>query len=254
MAFVGTGLSLGRKTPRTSVCVRQTPSASRMLIDAEPPKVLAGVTLTEEDRKAYKINFIDMAKTEAANKLADFPFSEKELIEKCMLLHVKNQGVLDHSLLADDFVFVGPVVGPLSKKVFLNVFGNFDFMSGLPDLRAGIYDIRVDPFMPNRVWFTTQGRGTHSGKLDFGAIIEPTGTKVEMTPQVGSFTFNKEGQATKMTVGYVIDKDVGNCGGLGGIFAVMYAIGKPLPFPEGRPWKMSLPYWLFNKLGSIVNN
>ena len=39
------------------------------------------------------------------------------------------------------------------------------------------------------------------------------------------------------------------------MFALLYAIGSPLPFPEGRPWKMSFQYWLFTavlpKLGGL---
>lgn len=37
----------------------------------------------------------------------------------------------------------------------------------------------------------------------------------------------------------VMDRRIGNTGGLGGIYGILYAIGKPLPFPEARPWKMS---------------
>ena len=32
----------------------------------------------------------------------------------------------------------------------------------------------------------------------------------------------------------------------------MYAIGKPLPFPEAQPWKISWQYNLFQKLGALL--
>ena len=46
---------------------------------------------------------------------------------------------------------------------------------------------------------------------------------------------------------------VGNTGGLGGIFGPLVAIGKPLPFPEAKPYKMSKRYRFFNKLGQFLS-
>ena len=69
--------------------------------------------------------------------------------------------------------------------------------------------------------------------------MEPTGKRVEMTHQTNSLTFNEKGQVTKYTIGYAMDKDLGNTGGLGGIFGILYALGKPLPFPEAQPWRKS---------------
>jgi hypothetical protein len=34
---------------------------------------------------------------------------------------------------------------------------------------------------------------------------------------------------------------------------IMYAIGKPLPFPEANPWKMSKRYRAFNALGNALS-
>ena len=50
-----------------------------------------------------------------------------------------------------------------------------------------------------------------------------------------------------------MDREVGNTGGLGGLYGIMYAIGKPLPFPEARPWKMSRRYRAFQGIGNFVN-
>ena len=51
-----------------------------------------------------------------------------------------------------------------------------------------------------------------------------------------------------------MDRDVGNTGGLGGLYGVLYAIGKPLPFPEAQPWQISLRYQLFQKLGALLGS
>ena len=71
-------------------------------------------------------------------------------------------------------------------------------------------------------------------------------------PQVCSLTFNEAGLVTKYTIGYVVDRSVGNTGGLGGLYGILYAIGRPLPFPEAQPWRKSLPYWAFQEAGGIL--
>lgn len=35
-------------------------------------------------------------------------------------------------------------------------------------------------------------------------------------------------------------QDIGNSGGLGGVFGMLYAIGRPINIPEGLPYKPSL--------------
>ena len=67
-----------------------------------------------------------------------------------------------------------------------------------------------------------------------------------------SFTFDEFGKVTKFTGGYVMDKTLGNTGGLGGVFGLFYGIGKPLPFPEAKPWKPSLQFRFFSFLGQLA--
>jgi hypothetical protein len=71
-----------------------------------------------------------------------------------------------------------------------------------PDLNAGFCDFRVDPFRPNRVWFTSCFAATHTGE---GTIFgKPTGKRVECPPQTMSLSFNEDGQVTFYTGGYVM--------------------------------------------------
>lgn len=45
---------------------------------------------------------------------------------------------------------------------------------------------------------------------------------------------------------------VGNTDGLGGAFGLMWALGVPLPAPEGRPWSPSLQLRLFNSGNALA--
>ena len=82
--------------------------------------------------------------------------------------------------------------------------------------------------------------------------IKATNVVVESPPQALSMSFDEAGKVTRLTVGYVMDKNIGNQGGLGGIFGIFYAIGFPLPFPECRPWRKSWQMRLFNSGNPVL--
>lgn len=127
----------------------------------------------------------------------------------------------------------------------------FSVTDAFPDARNNYHGFRVDPFQPRRVWFTSRFVGTNTGK--FGGSVPPSGRLVEPPPQACSLTFDPAtGLCTRLTVGYSQDRSVGNTGGLGGVFGLLFAIGAPLPFPEAQPWRMSLRYRLFNVLGGAA--
>ena len=59
------------------------------------------------------------------------------------------------------------------------------------------------------------GRGTNTGPLPPFAPIA-TGKSLVNPPQACSLTFDEQGKVIKYTIGYVIDRDVGNTGGAPG--------------------------------------
>mmetsp|Transcript_2041 Transcript_2041/g.4807 ORF Transcript_2041/g.4807 Transcript_2041/m.4807 type:complete len:257 (+) Transcript_2041:100-870(+) len=187
--------------------------------------------------------------------------SSEELINiaKRFLFTSKGLGG-DPDMLASSFQFEGPVVGPLSKDAFVTAIGSVDFDTAFPNWTPQFYGFFVDPLeveeegSSNRVWYTAKGYGRNDGPL-LPFAPEATGKMVENPPQVCSLTIDKEsGLITRYTIGYVTDRSVGNTGGLGGLYGILYALGKPLPFPEAQPWKMSWQYSFFQKIGSLINN
>lgn len=188
---------------------------------------------------------------EAMVSKSKFEIKPSALITRCKEV-VNNQiGLKKSDDLAEDFQFIFPYVGPLSKEEYLSAVGGFDLTMMFPKLGEGLYyDFRVDPYQHNRVWFTARMIAVHQGDGPFGRA---TGKTVDCPPQAISLTFNKEGKVTLYTGGYVMDKLVGNSGGLGGVFGILYALGKPLPFPEARPWKKSWQFSAFSFVGNIAS-
>lgn len=160
-----------------------------------------------------------------------------------------NSDLLDEDDFAEDFVFQFPVVGPLSKAEYLKAVGGFQIKTMFPDMNLGIHNFHVDPLSPNRVWYTVRFSATNSEDGPFG---KASNIQVDCPPQTNSLTFNEQGLITKYTGGYVVDKDVGNSGGMGGLFGPLYAIGKAFPFPEAQPYKKTWQFKAFNFVSSIA--
>ncbi|XRB03451.1 GONST5 protein [Pycnococcus provasolii] len=194
----------------------------------------------------------ELTNEDAAGMVASngFPIAPDMLILQAKKVLAANNGCDDPDLLADDFKFVAPVVGPLSKKEFTNAFASFKIDDAFPDINANFHNFWVDPFEPGRVWYVTRATATHTGTL--AGAIPPTGIRVDSPPQANSMTFNVDGQCTQLTVGYVLDKQLGNTGGLGGVFGILYAIGYGLPFPEAQPWEKSWQYALFQQTSGFA--
>ena len=99
-------------------------------------------------------------------------FSDGELIQRCHTLILSNFGTKNpevstylkenkdgfryknnfflFKLLAEDFKFVFPVVGPLEKTEFCTIFSSFKLTSAFPDSQANYFGFNVDPTEPNR--------------------------------------------------------------------------------------------------------
>ena len=101
------------------------------------------------------------------------------------------------------------------------------------------------------MWFTSTATGTHLGT--FAGYLRATGKRFETPPQACSVVVDRDGKIAKYTIGHVMERSIGNTGGLGGVFGPAYAIGKPLPFPEANPWKPSKRYAAFMLLGRLLS-
>ena len=82
-----------------------------------------------------------------------------------------------------------------------------------------------------RVYFYFHRTGNSTDDVAFcyltliAGTLKATNKKVESPPQSCSMCFNDNGECTQLTVGYVMDKQLGNTGGLGGVYGILYAIG-----------------------------
>eukprot|EP00444_Apocalathium_aciculiferum_P010241 CAMPEP_0183386408 /NCGR_PEP_ID=MMETSP0370-20130417/2304_1 /TAXON_ID=268820 /ORGANISM="Peridinium aciculiferum, Strain PAER-2" /LENGTH=306 /DNA_ID=CAMNT_0025564709 /DNA_START=74 /DNA_END=994 /DNA_ORIENTATION=- len=179
---------------------------------------------------------------------SDFAIKPADLIIVCKEVLGRGVGVMPggESDLASDFEFCAPFVGPIGKAQYLQALGTFKIPDAFPDSNPNYHFFRVDPFEPERVWFQTRKTGTNTGEF---MKKPPTGKALVFPPEAYSIRFNEQGKVKEFTVGYPMDRRVGNTGGLGGAFGYFYGVGNPLPIPECKPYKMS---WQFGFLNWIA--
>lgn len=220
-------------------------------IASKPPKEFVNPYVSRTTRKitskySWELDADSMRKEGAKT----FPIPPNTLIEKAKKFVDAEFGAKNPDVLAESFVFQFPIIGPLKKDEFVRIFRSFKLRDIFPDAFVGACDFRTDPYEANRVWFTTYFQGTNSQD---SAIVKATNKVIRTPPQSNAVIFDRDGRVVKYIGGYVVDKEWGNTGGLGGVFGLFYGLGKPLPFPEAKPWSPSLQFRLFNWFGSVAS-
>jgi hypothetical protein len=166
---------------------------------------------------------------------SSFPIRPAELIvlaKQVMIEH--GVGTLDGgACLADDFVFRAQFV-EVDKAGFIDALGSFKLADSF-DIKQQFFGWTVDPLQPNRVWVFNRQEARHTNAF-FG--VKPTGKLLVLPPQSFHVDFTEAGKVKEFGF-YTVDRAQGNTGGLGGAFAYFYGVGRPLPFPEGKPYKLS---------------
>ena len=232
---------LGLFVPADALTVRVLPTR----VPTHPQMSVAATSTVRPDLAAAIGNEPPLCDEAALLAASTFPIDPDTLVGLAKaFVAAQVAGTADGSnggsdWFAPDFRFVAPVVGPFDKAEFIDSLKSFELRTAFPNLNSNFHHFRVCPFEPNRVWFSIKFVGTNDGPV----LGRPaTGRKVESPVQAHSLTFNEKGEVQKLTIGYVLDKETGNTGGLGGVFGLFYAIGYALPFPEAQPYSPSPVY------------
>lgn len=248
------------RTGHAFVTPNYLPKLSRNIFAASIDTALLSSTTTptttlDDDEEAILSLPMFINESEHLSKRPASSLSPQKMILIAKRFLASNGGLGgDPDMLSPSFTFEGPVVGPLSKTEFVGAIGSVDFNAAFPNFTSEFYGFHIDPFEGDRVWYTARGKGKNTGPLvPFVPESSGTGKMVVNPPQVCSLTIeHSTGLISKYTIGYVVDRTVGNTGGLGGLYGILYALGRPLPFPEANPWKKSIQYDLFQKIGGLI--
>jgi len=189
---------------------------------------------------------------EALLSKSTFPIPPDDLIALAKeTMIVKGVGTKDDgACLADDFTFRAQFV-EVDRDGFLGALGSFNLEDSF-DIQQQYFGWTVDPLQPNRVWFLNRQEAKQVN--DFAGVKAPTEESrvLILPPQNFHMDFTADGRVQEFGF-YTVDRAQGNTGGLGGAFAYFYGVGRPLPFPEAKPYKPSLRRRCLEFVGKIAS-
>lgn len=140
---------------------------------------------------------------------------------------------------ADDYVFRGSIIGPITSKDTMDTQKGFNIQNAYPDLDRGLFGYTIDPQNPFRCFFFERWTGTHTGEVDIGfAKIPATGNRVETPLHITSIWWNPEGKIIYQSISPPLDRFEGNTKGAGAVFGLLTGTGTESPFPPsvGHPF------------------
>mmetsp|Transcript_3615 Transcript_3615/g.7903 ORF Transcript_3615/g.7903 Transcript_3615/m.7903 type:complete len:377 (-) Transcript_3615:420-1550(-) len=169
------------------------------------------------------------------------------------------------SILADDFVFRSPVIGPLTKWDYIEALDYFRVYEAFPDINPNCYGFTVDIIEPLKVRFFVKATGTYQNPLGgflgstAARLTPPDGRQYMGSTEAWSITFNDldRMQVKSISAGYVVDRfeEEGllcTTDGRGLIYGILNTIGlENLPSSPGSK-SLELTQWLtgqFSKKG-----
>jgi len=137
----------------------------------------------------------------------------------------------------EDYVFRGPIVGPITAQDVRETQERFRIMDAYPDLVMEKFGYAVDPENPYRCYWFERWKGTNTEAVQVGPITLPPTDQVAVIPtHVMSANWTPRGKIVYLCLSGPLDRFEGNTMGQGAVFGLLKAGGVPLPVSSvGNP-------------------
>jgi hypothetical protein len=137
---------------------------------------------------------------------------------------------------AEDYVFRGPIVGPISRKDLVETNTSFGLELAFPDLDRQAFGFCVDPNNPFRCLYFERWTATSSGELRLPGLppVPPSGKKSVSPAFPFSVVWNPEGKIIYEHLTTAVDRFEGNTMGKVAVFGLLQTAGLPLENSVGN--------------------
>lgn len=140
-----------------------------------------------------------------------------------------------------NYIFRGPVVGPINRKDLVETNTGFGLESAFPDLERQPFGFCIDPENPFRVLFFERWVATHSGTLSFsGFNIPATGNTSKSPVFPFSITWTPDGKIIYECLTTAVDRFEGNTKGKVAVFGLLESAGLSLDNNVGNSLLVAL--------------
>jgi len=149
----------------------------------------------------------------------------------------------------DQYIFRGPIVGPINREDLVNANNSFNLNTAFPDLDREVFGFCVDPENPYRCLYFERWKATNTGALNLaGFKVEPTGKKSISPVMPFSVVWTPDGKIIYEHLTTAMDRFEGNTMGKVAVFGLMETAGMPVANGVGDQI-LSLQ----QKLGLLIN-
>ena len=127
---------------------------------------------------------------------------------------------------ADDYVFRGPIIGPITNKDVRETQKGFRIQEAYPNIQTRPFGFTIDPDNPFRCYFFERWEGTNTESVKIGdLILPPTNENVKLPTHVISIHWNTEGKVQYTCLSNPLDRFEGTTKGAGAVFGLLVGAG-----------------------------
>jgi len=129
-----------------------------------------------------------------------------------------------------DYVFRGPIVGPINREELVSTNTGFGLDQAFPDLDRDAFGFAVDPENPFRVLYFERWKATHTGPVSVQGLPlgEATGRRSISPVMPFSIVWDPQGKIIYEHLTTAVDRFEGNTKGKVAVFGLLETAGIPL--------------------------
>lgn len=126
----------------------------------------------------------------------------------------------------DDYVFRGPIIGPITGEEVKRTQQGFRIQDAYPDLQTRPFGFTIDPDNPYRCYYMERWEGTNTGSVKIGPTELPaTNNQVQLPTHMMSVNWTPEGKIIYTCLSSPLDRFEGTTQGAGAVFGLLKGAG-----------------------------
>jgi hypothetical protein len=131
-----------------------------------------------------------------------------------------------NEFLAGDYVFRGPIIGPITFSDVKKTQQGFNIVDAFPNLQTRPFGFTVDPDNPYRCYWFERWEGTNTNPVKIGKMeLPPTNADVKLPTHIMSVHWTPEGKIKYSCLSSPLDRWEGTTKGAGAVFGLLVGAG-----------------------------